>query len=282
MDAVPADVAAGVVLGAAVTLGAGIRCKQQLERTAAAVAAMPYSDWGEAKDMTMASSGGGSNGGDLLVFHAATSGVRPLPMICFYYRMHMFFGRHKPQRSWPLPTLNKKSHVYMDPTYVPDPGRIKQAMRATRRKATLSCLLLKLLGREREAKRLGTSFLAWAIINNSNLEEDVTFSVKNVLALETLLLAPYSLSAAAAATADTKVEASGSSGGNDDDDDDDESNPIDTTLLKAQEQQLMLRQPLLPVVWRSDWGPLLDAMMVDVVQRLMGIKLVPPPPPRHK
>ncbi len=133
LDAVPADVAAGLVLAAGLALAAGIRSKQQLHAAAAAAgaagaaangaapgshgsvrmagrpAAMDlagrYVGGGARADDCRHGSGDGGGRGEIMVFHAATSASRPLPFICFYDRMHRFFAAHRPRPAWPLPGL---------------------------------------------------------------------------------------------------------------------------------------------------------------------------------
>ncbi|GFR41152.1 hypothetical protein Agub_g1816, partial [Astrephomene gubernaculifera] len=310
-DTVPCDVAAGVVLGAAMTLAAGVRSRRQLQGVilrGPVAAQLKTSGYGgdEEDDNCCA-----NDAGSMLVFHAATSVVQPLRMATFVDRMHRFFTVHKPQRAWPTPGLNARNHVRMDPRYVPDPELVSEARRDARKRVARTTAMLKLFGRVAEANKLVTSLHAWQNLNNADLDGDLLISVRNTLQLERLLCVrpPQWSSGGAAVVVPSRAPAAGGNnartakglsprkggspakgckghakddGGDKDTvavkDGDDGSSMAEPEQQQQQHDACPPLRPLLPVVWRDDWGPLLDAFMADVVQRLMRVKLVPPPP----
>ncbi|KXZ56626.1 hypothetical protein GPECTOR_1g564 [Gonium pectorale] len=119
-------------------------------------------------------------GGEMLVFHAATSSINP----CMHYEAYQlawrFFSKHTPK--WRL-----GGYAMAGPDYTPVPWKVAFKKRITGVKVALAAGLLGCFGEKRAARRLRTGFTAWSYANDVKHDKTLFFSVRNVLALERCL-----------------------------------------------------------------------------------------------
>ncbi|GLC35753.1 Fatty acyl-CoA reductase 2 [Pleodorina starrii] len=217
LDSVPGDVAAAVIVGAAACLASGIRSREALHELSAAAtaAAGPAALRGGAAGSEDEDAGGmrfleranesfrllrdreeveremhrrmhGPREGpgheaEMLVFHAATSTVNPCMHFEAYQYAYRFFTVHTPK--WRL-----GGYVQGPYTYEPVPWKVNFKKRITGVKVAMAASLLGCFGQDKAARRLRAGYKAWFYANDIRHDKTLFFSIRNVLALERLLV----------------------------------------------------------------------------------------------
>ncbi|EFJ52016.1 hypothetical protein VOLCADRAFT_87122 [Volvox carteri f. nagariensis] len=213
LDSVPCDIAAAVTLGAAATLAAGIRSREQfyelvntreqrrnVRDAAVSTAAYPpceessvqirirnsedRSHWpigtAASRNLGVDISQRQRDRGEILVFHAATSTINPCMHYEAYEMAYRFFKVHTPK-------FRLGGYVKPYASYRPVPWKVDIKKRITGFKVKMAAQLLSCFGEKKAARRLRVGFAAWDYANDAKHDKTVFVSVKNVLALERLL-----------------------------------------------------------------------------------------------
>lgn len=115
----------------------------------------------------------------LLIVHAATSSTYPLTLMEGWNYNLEFFAAHSPPFS-----ITPGSLPRMTDGFVPSDTRVMACRAWTGWKVWVICSLLKLFGKQKEAKKLQVGFDTFCVHNNSKTDRDLTFSTLALVELE--------------------------------------------------------------------------------------------------
>ncbi|KAF8055926.1 fatty acyl-CoA reductase [Scenedesmus sp. PABB004] len=132
--------------------------------------------------LSEATAGEETGGLPLLIVHAATSSTYPLTLMeGWNYNLDFFDAHPQPFR------ITLGALPPMPPSFVPSEAAVLACRRRIWWKVWAIAGLLRLAGREREAKKLVVGYEAFCVHNNSKTDRDLVFSTHALVALEAAL-----------------------------------------------------------------------------------------------
>eukprot|EP00879_Flechtneria_rotunda_P002270 GHRR01002461.1.p1 GENE.GHRR01002461.1~~GHRR01002461.1.p1 ORF type:complete len:664 (+),score=233.63 GHRR01002461.1:802-2793(+) len=118
----------------------------------------------------------------LLIVHAATSSTYPITLMEGWNLNLDFFYAHPPAFRIAIGTIPK-----MPATFTPNDGNVMACRRRIGWKVWAIVSILRLMGHEKQAKKLQLGFDTFCVHNNSKTDRDLTFSTQALIALEAAL-----------------------------------------------------------------------------------------------